>query len=65
MSISIATQGKYWMLPDGGGLVCPGGGEGSYSSFLENEKKPVILVDRVSEYEDDFNIRIIKVTEWR
>lgn len=64
MCISIATMGKYWMLPDGGGLVCPGGGSGSYSSFLENKKKPQIIVRSVDDEEDNFNIRIIKVTEW-
>ena len=53
MCISIATMGKYWMLPDGGGLVCPGGGEGSYSSFLEEKRRPVVLVDKVLQERDD------------
>lgn len=56
MTISIATMGKYWMLPDGGGLVCPGGGEGSYSSFLEGKRKPVVLVDRVIQEENNNEI---------
>lgn len=62
MCISIATQGKYWMLPDGGGLVCPGGGEGSYSSFLEEKRKPVVLVDRVlQEKKADITVEVTGV----
>lgn len=57
MCIAIATSGKYWMLPDGGGLVCPGGGEGSYSSFLEEKKKPIVMVDRVLQ-EKEINITV-------
>jgi hypothetical protein len=64
MSVSIATMGKF--TPVGGGVIIKevevevGGGGSSYGW---ERKKPEIIVSSVYE-EDDFRIRITKVTEW-
>lgn len=62
MCVALATMGKYWSLPDGGGLVCPGGGEGSYSSFIEKkERRPIVVVDQVYEEKKEVNIEIEEI----
>jgi len=67
MSISIATMGKFTQFPCGGsgGTVIVErevevGGGGSYGF---EERKPQIIVRSVDDEEDNFNIRITKVTE--
>lgn len=60
--ISIATSGKFWPQP-GGDLVCPGGGSGSYSSFLEEKKKPVVIIDNVwEEKAEKITVRVTGVS---
>ena len=66
MSVAIATMGKFWPATGGGGTtiverVVEVGGGGSYG--LE-KSKPQIIVRSVDDEEDNFNIKIIKVTEW-
>ena len=66
MSISIATMGKFTQFP------CCGDGEiierivevGGGGSYGLEKSKPQIIVRSVDDDEDNFNIRIIKVTEW-
>lgn len=63
MSVSIATRGKF--IPAVGGVIVrevdAGGGGSSYGW---ERKKPQIIVNSVYDEEDDFRIKITKVTEW-
>jgi hypothetical protein len=65
MSVAIATMGKY--VPIFGSAPTPApieivGGGGSSYGF--ERKRPQVIVDGVYDEEDNFRIKIIKVTEW-
>jgi len=66
MSVALATLGKY--VPIFGSTPTPppvievvGGGGSSYGW---ERKRPQVIVDGVYDEEDNFTIKIIKVTEW-
>lgn len=63
MSVSIATMGKFCpTVISAPPIEVEVGGGGS--SYGWEKKKPQIIVKSVYDEEDDFRIRITKVTEW-
>lgn len=62
MSVTIATMGKFWRT--GGTVQKVVSADGSSSGYGWEKPKPKIIVSGVRDDEDDFKIRITKVTEW-
>lgn len=60
--ITIATMGKFWPQP-GYGLKWPPRGGGNYPAYIDEKKKPVIIVDAVRERNEKVSITITGISE--